>query len=133
MTTVGETLPAREVGPVTATDIVRYQGASGDFHPLHHDDAFARAAGYPGVFAVGMLHAGYLASYCASAFGAERVRQFRVRFREQVWPGDTLTLSGTVTGVEPIASGDLVTVDVVATRQTGGVAATATARLERRN
>ena len=34
------------VGPLTRTDFVRYQGASGDMNPLHHDEIFARAAGY---------------------------------------------------------------------------------------
>ena len=44
--------------PLTVTDFVRYQGASGDMNPIHHDTAFARQAGYPGPFAVGMLQAG---------------------------------------------------------------------------
>jgi acyl dehydratase len=34
------------IGPVTRTDFVRYQGASGDMNPIHHDETFARAAGY---------------------------------------------------------------------------------------
>ena len=38
---------AREYGPITRTDIVRYQGASGDFNPIHHDEEFAKSAGYP--------------------------------------------------------------------------------------
>jgi acyl dehydratase len=133
--TIGERLPARDFGPVTRTDIVRYQGASGDFHPLHHDDAFARAAGFPGAFAVGMLHAGYLGTYCAQTFGADHVRRFRVRFREQVWPDDTLTCTATVSSMaaldpaDPAAPGHRVTLDLAATRQTGGVAATGTAEV----
>ena len=50
----------REYGPLTRTDFVRYQGASGDFNPIHHDDEFAQSAGYPTVFSVGMLQAGIL-------------------------------------------------------------------------
>ena len=45
--------PAFTYGPLTVTDLVRYAGASGDFNPLHHDEAYARAAGLPTV-------AGYL-------------------------------------------------------------------------
>jgi acyl dehydratase len=119
-----EELSERAFGPITKTDIVRYQGASGDFHPLHHDEDFARAAGFHGVFAVGMMHAGYLASYVVERFGAENVRRFRVRFREQVWPGDTLTCSGRVVAGSPLPDGrESLTVELQVRRQTGGVAA----------
>ena len=55
--TVGERLPERKF-EVTLTDVVRYAGASGDFNPLHHDEAAARAAGMDGAFAHGMFSAG---------------------------------------------------------------------------
>ena len=45
---VGTALEPQEYGPLTLTDFVRYQGASGDFNPIHHDTAFAQAAGIPG-------------------------------------------------------------------------------------
>ena len=44
-----------------------------------------------------MLQAGILATYVTDWLGAANVRRFGVQFREQVWPGDTLTCSGTVT------------------------------------
>ncbi|MEE2033733.1 MaoC family dehydratase [Rhodococcus chondri] len=81
----------REFGPITMTDIVRYQGASGDLNPMHHDDEMARAAGYPAAFSVGMLGAGYLAAYCTELFGTRTVRQFRTRFRKVVYRGEVLT------------------------------------------
>lgn len=93
---VGTTCSPREYGPLTRTDFVRYQGASGDFNPIHHDDEFAQSAGYPGAFSVGMLQAGILAAYATDWLGAANVRQFGVQFREQVWPGDRLVCSGTV-------------------------------------
>ena len=52
---------------MTMTDIVRYQGASGDMNPMHHDDELARSAGYPEAFSVGMLSAGYLAPAAPSS------------------------------------------------------------------
>ena len=120
---LGTQLPAREVGPITKTHIVRYAGASGDFNLVHHDDEFARAAGYPGVFSIGMLQAGILAGYATEHLGADNIRRFQVRFREQVWPGDVLTCTGLVTGVWPEPSGgERVTLDLTCTRQTGGVA-----------
>ena len=78
--------------PVTRTQIVMYVGAAGDFHPLHHDDVYARAHGYPGVFAPGMLTMALTGrSVAAAAGGVERLTHFGGRFTTQVWPGDTLT------------------------------------------
>jgi acyl dehydratase len=87
-------IPAHEVivGPVTRTQIVRFAGAAGDFNPIHHDEAFARAAGQPSVFAMGQLTAAILAQAVASWFGAEQVAGYGVRFRDKVWPGDRLRL-----------------------------------------
>lgn len=95
--TVDAELPEREYGPLTRTDFVRYQGASGDFNPIHHDDDFAQSAGFPGAFSVGMLQAGILGAYVTDLLGADAVRRFSVQFREQVWPGDRLVCRGRVT------------------------------------
>ncbi|WUV70627.1 MaoC/PaaZ C-terminal domain-containing protein [Streptomyces sp. NBC_01478] len=78
------------------TDIVRYQGASGDLNPMHHDDELARTAGYPAAFSVGMLGAGWLAAYCTDHFGEESVRRFRTRFTRVVYRGDRLIASAEV-------------------------------------
>lgn len=90
--------PDVRYGPLTVTDLVRYAGASGDFNPLHHDAAYAEAAGLPKIMAHGMLSAGLLASFVTRWFGAESVRRYRVRFREKVFVGDTLTAEGRVIG-----------------------------------
>jgi acyl dehydratase len=92
----GARLPERTFGPVTLTDIVRYQGASGDMNPIHHDDEFARAAGFPAAIGVGMLGAGWLAAYCTEHLGEETVRRFRTRFSAVVHRGDRLTASAEV-------------------------------------
>lgn len=93
----GTELPARSFGPITMTDIVAYQGASGDLNPMHHDDDLARAAGYPAAFSVGMLGAGYLAALCTEHLGEESVRRFRTRFRKLVQRGEVLTGTAVVT------------------------------------
>jgi acyl dehydratase len=84
------------IGPLTRTDLVRYQGASGDFYPIHHDEPFARAVGFPAPISLGMLHAGILANWATKWLGAANIRHLRVRFTDQVFPGDTLTCDGTV-------------------------------------
>ncbi len=94
----GDAIPTVTIDNVSRPDFVRYAGASGDFVPLHYDQTFVEAAGIPTVFAQGMWTAGCL-SRCLTAFaGAGQVRRFKVRFARQVWPGDTLTCRGKVTG-----------------------------------
>ncbi|MHA6758260.1 MaoC/PaaZ C-terminal domain-containing protein [Streptacidiphilus sp. PAMC 29251] len=109
-------------GPVTRTDFVRYQGASGDMNPIHHDEEFARAAGFPTPFSVGMFQAGLLATYAAQWLGAGNVRRYRVRFKEQVWPGDTLTCTGEVVRQYEADGEPLLDVELACARQSGGVA-----------
>jgi acyl dehydratase len=123
--TVGAEAEPRTFGPLTRTDFVRYQGASGDFNPIHHDEEFAKASGFPTVFSVGMLQAGILASYATDWLGASNVRRFGVQFREQVWPGDELTCRATVVGRDE--SAHTVDLELLCTRQTGGAAIKGTA------
>jgi len=114
--------PPLVVGPLSMTDIVRYQGASGDMYAIHHDDAFARASGFPSPMALGMMQAGMLATFATDWLGAEQIRRFRVRFVEQVWPGDTLSCSGVVEREYEEDGEARVDVELVCHRQTGGVA-----------
>jgi acyl dehydratase len=124
---VGEKATDKDYGPLTTRMFVRYAGASGDLNPMHYDDTLARAAGHPSVFSQGMHSAALLASFAVDWLGAENVRRFRVRFREQVWPGDVLTCSGEVTSAERNENGWLVMADLTATRPTGGIAVSASA------
>jgi acyl dehydratase len=119
----GSAPETREYGPISRTDMVKYQGASGDFNPIHHDEEFARSAGFPSVFSVGMLQAGILGTYCAEWLGAENVRRFSVQFREQVWPGDHLVCSATVARKHETDGERTVDLDLLVTRQESGGAA----------
>jgi len=110
------------VGPLTRTDFVRYQGASGDMNPVHHDEPFARAAGYPAPLGVGMFQAGVLAAWAAEWLGPDNVRATRVRWKEAVWPGDVLTFRAAVTRTFEEAGERKVELHLSCTRQTGGVA-----------
>jgi acyl dehydratase len=123
----GESASERTFGPISRTDIVRYAGSSGDFNPIHHDEAFATSAGFPSVFAMGMLQAGLLATYATDWLGARNIRRYAIRFSEQVWPGDELTCGGTVTRADVTPGGTMVEVGLSCRRQTGTVTVTATA------
>jgi acyl dehydratase len=127
---VHDTAPPRHFGPITKTDIVRYAGASGDYNPLHHDEEFARSAGHPSIFAMGMFQAGLLGTFMSDWLAGGIVRQFQVRFREQVWPDDVLTCRGVVTRVQEDEAGRRVHVDLTCERQTGGVAIAGSAIVE---
>ncbi len=95
---VGDEAPPLVVENLTRTHFVRYAGASGDFNPMHHDDTIATQVGNPSVFGHGMLTAGLMARVVKDWCGPEAMRRFQVRFSKQVWPGDTLTCTATVTG-----------------------------------
>ena len=112
----------RELGPLSRTDFVRYQGASGDFNPIHHDEEYAKGAGFPTVFSVGMLQAGILGAYATDWLGAKNVRRFGFQFREQVWPGDTLTCTGEVTKRYEEDGERKVDLELLCARQDGGTA-----------
>jgi acyl dehydratase len=112
----------RVFGPVSRADFVRYAGASGDFNPMHYDEPFAAGAGFPSVFSQGMHQAALLATFATDWLGAENVRRFHVRFREQVWPDDVLTCTGAITQEERRPDGLLVTAELTCARQTGAVA-----------
>jgi acyl dehydratase len=81
---------------ISRTDIVRYQGASGDFDAAHHDDAHARSFGYEGVFSLGLLHAGILSGFAIRHFGVDTIRRFKVRFKDVIALGEVLTYRGKI-------------------------------------
>ncbi|HTR75240.1 MAG TPA: MaoC/PaaZ C-terminal domain-containing protein [Solirubrobacterales bacterium] len=95
----GDAMETVVTEPFTRTDFVRYAGSGGDFHPIHHDEEFARAAGMPTVFGMGMLHAGMLGVALAHWVGPDNIRSFGTRFTGQVWPGDVLTFDAQVVDV----------------------------------
>ncbi|MDB4966687.1 MAG: hypothetical protein JWN44_2376 [Myxococcales bacterium] len=110
------------IGPITRTDFVRYQGASGDLNPVHHDEPFARAAGYPSPLGVGMFPAGVLAAFAAGWLGPEKIRRVRVRWKEPVFAGDTLTFRAAVARCFEEDGERKVEVKLSCTRQTGAIA-----------
>jgi len=130
---VGETRESVLVEDLKRTRIVQYAGASGDYNPLHTDERFAtEVAGYPGVFAHGMLTMGMTGRVLTDWVGTETLLTFGVRFKAQVWPGDTLTATATVESVEDTPVGPVAHFSVRTVNQNGAevVTGTAAARLE---
>ena len=124
---VGQDAPALVIENLSRTHFVRYAGASGDFNPMHHDDTIAAQVGNPSVFGHGMLTAGLMARVVKDWLGPESIRKINVRFAKQVWPGETLTFTATVTGVEPAGAGGVVELELSAKNQDGEEKLTGTA------
>jgi acyl dehydratase len=116
---VGDPITSVTIDNVSRPDFVRYAGASGDFVPLHYDQTFVEAAGIPTVFAQGMWTAGCLSRCLTDYAGAGNVRRFKVRFARQVWPGDTLTCRGKVTGKSEANGENLVEGELEVVNQKG--------------
>ena len=117
---VGDTHEAVVIEKVNRTHIVKYAGASGDFNPLHHDDGVAQnMAGYPSVFANGMLSMGLTGRMLTDWLGPANLKKFGVRFTRQVWPGDTLTAKGEVIALREEDGKRLATIKVVTVNQNG--------------
>ena len=110
---VGDVHTARLVDDLSRTQIVQYAGASGDYNPLHTDEIFTtKVAGYPSVFAHGMLTMGMTGKMLTDYVGDTRLTRYGVRFTSQVWPGDTLDSTATVTEVaDGLAKFDVKTVN----------------------
>lgn len=97
---VGDTHSERLVEDLKRTQIVQYAGASGDYNPVHTDELFTKeVAGYPTVFAHGMLTMGMTGRMLTNYVGDGRLTEYGVRFTSQVWPGDTLEATATVAAI----------------------------------
>jgi acyl dehydratase len=109
------------VDDLTRTQIVQYSGASGDYNPLHSDEIFAtQVAGFPGIFAHGMLTMGLTGKMVTNYVGDGRLRSFGGRFRAQVWPGDTLTAQSEVVDIRTADDGaGVVELRITTTNQDG--------------
>jgi acyl dehydratase len=129
---VGQTYEERIVDDLKRTQIVMYAGASGDFHPFHSDEPYAKAMGMPGIFAHGMLSMGMTGRALTNFVGDGTLTAYSARFRGQVWPGDTLTTRITVEAIRDQEDPPLVDVAISTVNQNGEevLAGSATAKLE---
>ena len=87
--TVGQDLGSRTI-EVTRTDLVKYAGESGDFNPIHWNEAFATGVGLPGVIAHGMFTMGAAVQLVTDWAGdPAAVVDFQTRFSKPVPVADT--------------------------------------------
>jgi acyl dehydratase len=117
---VGDTHTEQLVDNLTRTRLVQYAGASGDYNPVHTDELFTtKVAGYPSVFAHGMLTMGMTGKMLTNYVGDGRLTKYGVRFTRQVWPGDTLTAKATVEAIREESGKRFVDLTVATVNQDG--------------
>jgi len=117
---LGEVHSARLVEDLKRTQIVQYAGASGDYNPLHTDEIFTtKVAGYPSVFAHGMLTMGMTGKMLTDYVGDARLTKYGVRFTNQVWPGDTLDSTATLKEIKDEGGQKIGVFDVETKNQDG--------------
>ena len=105
---VGDSLPELPI-PLTTSLIVGGAVASRDFTPVHHDKSAAQAAGMQDVFMNILTTNGLVGRYVSDWAGPNAlIRRVKIRLGTPNLPGDTMTLTGSVTSKE----GDVVEVEV---------------------
>lgn len=96
---VGTELPALEV-PVTRTLIVAGAIASRDFEPVHHDHVVAQERGSADLFMNILTTNGLIGRFVTDWTGPRaRLRRIDIRLGVPAYPGDTLSVTGSVVDV----------------------------------
>jgi acyl dehydratase len=127
---VGDELPVLTY-PVTATTVVLGALATRDWRPQHHDYHFATDRnGVRDIFINAPNQAAWFERYLTDWSGPHgRLGRVGFRMKDSVFPGDTMTMTGSVTGMSTDETG-CAWVDVDVTLRVGDrVCTTCTARI----
>mgnify|MGYP002881175371 FL=1 len=117
---IGDSYQEEICNNLSRTQIVMYAGTSGDYNPLHSDEIFTtEIAGYPSVFAHGMLTMGMTGKMLTNYVDDGQLTYYGVRFTSQVWPGDTLTATATVTDIREEDGQQIADLDISTTNEEG--------------
>lgn len=96
---------------VTPTRVVAGAIASRDFMPVHHDRDFANQQGAPDIFMNILTDTAYCSRFLTDWAGPDAmITNLAIRLGVPVFPGHTLTYTGSITGLR--ADGDLGVVEV---------------------
>lgn len=106
---------------ITQKDINLYAEASGDFNPIHVDEAFAAQTPLGGTIAHGMLILAYLSEMMTEAFGDRWLEggKLSVRFKAAARPKDTITAKGKIDSIEQKEGVSIVNCSVECCNQKG--------------
>jgi acyl dehydratase len=94
---VGEQLPPLAI-PLTRTSIVATAIASRDYQDVHHDPELARQRGSKDIFMNILSTNGFVGRFITDWAGPDAViKKVAIRLGAPNYPGDTMTLTGSVT------------------------------------
>lgn len=109
---VGDELPEL-VLDASVRNIVSTAIATRDYQDVHHDIAAAQTRGSKTIFTNILTSNGYCIRFVTDWTGPEAVvKRAKIRLGVPNYAGDTMTMTGSVTEVEPTDEGALVTVAV---------------------
>lgn len=114
----GDLVFARRVPGATRDAIAMFSEATEDPNPIHVDDAFAKACGFPQVIQQGPMTTAHFARLLVDSLGPQRLRVLDITFTAPVYPEEALDLSGKVAKI-----GDDIMIDLVAAKSDGTVTA----------
>lgn len=118
---------SRSFPPISRHTLALYCGASGDTNPIHVDLDFARAAGFPDVFAHGMLVMAYLGLMLEEEGPAEGILNFSARFVSITQLGAAIRCEARIAAV----TADHVLLDLIAADEHGDVKLQGSATVDR--
>ena len=105
---------------VTPTRIVAGAIASRDFMPVHHDRDYANQQGAPDIFMNILSDTGYCSRFLTDWAGPDAmITQLAIRLGVPVFPGHTLTYTGSVTAVARDGDDGIVEVELRAMNDLG--------------
>jgi hypothetical protein len=94
----GDTLPELSI-PLTRTLVVATALASRDYQDVHHDPGLAVERGSPDIFMNILTTNGFVGRFVTDWAGpGARIEAVSIRLGAPNYPGDTMVLTGTVTG-----------------------------------
>lgn len=123
---IDETVFDVEVPGSSLERIALFSHATEDPNPIHVDRAFAQACGFPQVIQQGPMTTAHLARLLADRFGPRRVAWLDVNFVAPVFPQEALRMQARVTNI----AGDVVQVELTATKSDGTVTARGQAQID---
>ena len=112
--------------PAGRARLVAFSRGTQDPNPIHLDEAFAKAAGFPTVLQQGPMTTAQFARLLEEHAGIGRTKVLDVFFTAPVFPEDTLVLKAQVTAVE-----DVIRCALMAHKMDGAQTAKGTAELTR--
>ncbi len=120
---------------ITQENINLYARASGDYNPIHIDSDFAAKTPLGGTIAHGMLILAYVSQMMTAAFGKSWLTggRLNVRLKAPAHPGDTITVSGKISGVDKSTGPTLVNCSILVTNQNGETVIIGDTRVEVNN